>query len=123
MKIEETTHGLTRECEIVLAVFALGRFIDYRIEEGMAHEDLKEFKQAWLSMKARHRGEPPPLLQDLIENSRTLVLTPQERACVDHVDPAWLPDAERLNVLRRSLANWNQEMPTIEQAANMYWSG
>lgn len=97
--MNKRTHGLSLAQEQGLAIFALGRFIDYRLEEGMAAEHLADYQQAWLNLTARRDGRPAALLADL---ARAKVdPTPQERAgLAQFCYPAWLPEAERLRQLR-----------------------
>lgn len=38
--------------DIALATFALGRFVQYRLDDGMAESDLEPFMQAYLNLTA-----------------------------------------------------------------------
>ena len=82
----------------VMALFALGRFIDYRLEEGMDEQLLKPFMQAYFNLQARIRGQAAPDLDEL--RSRAVADTPELQAARLQVSPNWLPDCEKLEVYR-----------------------
>lgn len=90
---------MMKDCDMALALFALGRFIDYRREEGMADADLRPFMQAYLNLSYRAEGLEPPDLDAL--RSRTVVVAPWQRPLLDQMTPDWLPDGERLRILQR----------------------
>lgn len=76
------------------AIFALGRFIDYRLEEGMEEEWLLPYMQSYLNLSYRSRGLALPDLQEL--RAREVVVGPAEQAFLSVMTPAWLPVAEKL---------------------------
>lgn len=82
-----------------LAIFALGRFIDYRLEEGMSRKELAPFMQAYLNLEAEAEDRQPHDLHAL--QSQTTTATPEELREALTFSPAWLPDGEKLRHIRR----------------------
>ena len=83
------------------AIFALGRFIDYRLSEGMQEDWLFNYQQAYLNLLARRQGLEPPDLHEL--RARTTFDGPEDPAVVSRWSPAWLPYGEKLRLHRLSL--------------------
>lgn len=85
--------------DLAYAVFGLGIFIDYRLEDGMSEDALKPFMQAYLNIQARLHDQEPPDLDEL--RSRTVTDEPDLQQAILEVLPHWLPDCEKLRVYRR----------------------
>lgn len=98
-----------RDTDVALAIFALGRFIDYRLAEGMDEGDLVEFKQAYLNLSAHAQGREPPNLHEL--QAQKVVLSPEDEVLLREVTPTWLPVAEKC-ALRLGLPRTGPSMST-----------
>ncbi len=81
------------------ALFALGRFIDYRIGEGMAEKNLYPFMQSYLNISAETEGLECQELHTL--RSREVLESPESLAAQSQLGPTWLPLAEKLRLYRR----------------------
>lgn len=79
--------------DIGLAIFGLGRFIEYRLEEGQQEKALFEWMQAYLNLSYRARGLEPPDLHEL--RARKVELSPEQQELLREVSPTWLPVAEK----------------------------
>lgn len=86
---------------LAYAVFGLGRFIDYRIQEGMQAEALKPFMQAYLSLEALIQGRDAQDLDELL--SQKVTDEPGLEEANRQVTPCWLPGCEKLRLHRQSL--------------------
>ena len=82
------------------ALFALGRFVDYRISDGMSEDAVHPFMQAYLDLEATLDGREPPCLREL--QSQTVVVPPALMPETQTITPAWLPDGEKLRHIRRA---------------------
>jgi hypothetical protein len=98
---------LPRNC-LALAVFGLGSFIEGRLKDGMARQDLVEFMCSYLQAAACLEGRDCP--DPLAQLSRTSVVSPALQDRLREVWPSWLPDGEKLRVLGLEL----QSDPCIE---------
>lgn len=80
--------------DIAYATFALGRFVQYALDEGMSEEMAAPFKQAYLNLTADQDGRERLDLREL----QSLVATvPQTDLAEDRPSwPFWLHDHERL---------------------------
>ena len=74
------------------ALFALGRFVDYRISDGMSEDAVHPFMQAYLDLEATLDGREPPCLREL--QSQTVVVPPALMPETQTITPAWLPDGK-----------------------------
>lgn len=90
-----------KESDVGIALFALGRFIDYRLEEGMNRADLEPWMQAYLNLEATLEGREPHALHAL--QAQTVAASPAERVGMNQWGPSWLPDCEKLRLHRKSL--------------------
>jgi len=61
--------------DIEYATFALGRFVQYRLDEGMAAKDLAEFMQAYLNLRADLDGRAPLAVHELRLQTEVAALT------------------------------------------------
>ena len=83
--------------DLGLARFALGRFIDYRLEEGFPDdESLLLFKQAYLNLDAILRGQEPRDVRELL--SQAVADTPCHKLSHQWIQPIWLPRGEKLRL-------------------------
>lgn len=89
--------------DIGLAIFGLGRFIEYRLEEGQKEKDLFPWMQAYLNLSYRARGLEPPDLHEL--RARKVELALGDAEDLRAASPSWLPDAEKLSRLCPPLEN------------------
>lgn len=89
--------------DLALAVFGLGVFIQYRLDDGMEEEVLYPFMQAYLNLTARREGRECHDLHEL--RSQTVVVGPEEQEAIRQWWPSWLPDGEKLRYHRQSLGN------------------
>ena len=88
-----------RKIDIAHALFALGRFIDYRIKEGMAEDNLYPFMQTYLNISAETEGLECQELHTV--QSREVVESPESLEAQNQWGPTWLPLAEKLRLHRR----------------------
>lgn len=79
--------------EIALATFALGRFVQYCLDEGMAWKELDVFMQAYLNLTADLDGRGRLSLEAL---SRIGVVAPAAPTAGRRVWPSWLSAHEKL---------------------------
>ncbi len=94
---------LVASADLGLALLALGSFVQYRLDDGMALADIEPFMQAYLNLSAVVEGRA---CQDLHALQAQIVdVGPIERASLNEVWPSWLPDAEKLRQIRRSSRN------------------
>lgn len=79
-------------------LFALGRFIDYRLKDGMGEQHTRDFKQTYLNLSAELAGKSPLALSDLEFQTEAVEPTPQYP--VDQYQPYWLSagDKQRLRL-------------------------
>ena len=96
------------------AMFALGRFIDYRLSEGMSESVLHGFMQAYLTLEAAIEGRESPGLREL--QSQTVAVPPDLTQAVQTITPAWLPDGEKLRHIHRALDTSQCTNPPDAQA-------
>jgi hypothetical protein len=91
--------------DIALATFALGRFVQYRLDDGMEERALEPFMQAYLNLTADLDGRERLSLSEL--RSRTAIdgLTHPPEASPEW--PAWLSFHEKLR--GRLLAERNSQ--------------
>jgi hypothetical protein len=82
------------DVDVSNALFALGRFIDYRLEEGMQEDWLHPYMQSYLNLHYRFRGQASPDLHEL--RARKVDVGPAQQAFLSVMTPAWLPVAEKL---------------------------
>lgn len=82
-----------------LAIFAIGRFIQYRLDDGMNPKELEPFMQAYLNLEAEAEDRQPHDLHAL--QSQTITATPEEQREALTISPAWLPDGEKLRHIHR----------------------
>jgi len=80
--------------DIELAVFALGRFVQYRLDEGMDAANLEDFMQAYLNLTASLDGREPLDLHELPSRIEAAGLTAQPED--PPAWPSWLIGHERL---------------------------
>jgi hypothetical protein len=86
--------------EAALAFFALGSYVQHRLEEGMPKNMLADFMQAYRVLWAQLESRELPAS---LEQQFPIVDVPQgtrERLC--EVWPPWLSDGEKLRVIRHS---------------------
>ncbi|MER2529288.1 MAG: hypothetical protein ABTR07_15295 [Candidatus Competibacter denitrificans] len=74
--------------DIALATFALGRFVQYRLDDGMAESDLEPFMQAYFNLTADLDGRERLSLHAL--RSQTTVEGPVAQAEGRPEWPSWL---------------------------------
>lgn len=79
--------------DIAIATFALGRFVQYRLDEGMAESDLESFMQAYLNLTADLDGRERLSLHEL--RSQTEAAVPGSLPEDLPAWPAWLSHYER----------------------------
>lgn len=82
------------------AMFALGRFVDYRLSEGMSEDVLRGFMQAYLTLEAAIEGRESPDLREL--QSQTVAVPPDLTQAVQTITPVWLPVGEKLRHIHRA---------------------
>lgn len=87
------------EVDVDHAIFALGRFIDYRLAGGMQEDWLFPYMQAYLNLVARREGRESPDLHEL--RSQTTFDGPENPEEVNQWTPVWLPYGEKLLCHRR----------------------
>jgi hypothetical protein len=85
------------DVDVSNAMFALGRFIDYRLEEGMEESWLFPYMQSFLNLS--YRVLEPPDLHEL--RARTTFDGQENPEEVNQWSPAWLPYGEKLLCHRR----------------------
>jgi hypothetical protein len=80
--------------DIALATFALGRFVQYRLDDGMEERALEPFMQAYLNLTADLDGRERLSLSELRSRTAIDALTPPPEAAPEW--PAWLSLHEQL---------------------------
>ena len=80
-----------------MAHFALGRFIEYRLKDGMGEKDLEPWMQAYINMGDDFEGRPHRSLEHI--QSQKVTVSPSLQQEIDQVSPSWLPDCEKLAIL------------------------
>lgn len=73
--------------DIEYATFALGRFVQYRLDEGMQPADLEEFMQAYLNLRADLDGRAPLAVHEL--QLQTEVASPANVKAGHRAWPSW----------------------------------
>lgn len=91
------------QADLARSVFALGRFIDYRLFEGMSLEDLQPFMQSYINLSDRLEGRQPRSLHELL--SQKAIDAPDLPQAIRQVGPAWLPDGEKQRLYRLAPRN------------------
>lgn len=74
------------------ALFALGRFVQYRLDEGMSEAMVAPFKQAYLTLREALTGLPSPDLASLPFQTTTDQPAPSQASRPDW--PEWLRGLE-----------------------------
>ena len=82
--------------DIGYAIFALGRFIDYRLDDGMAEEQLHAFMQAYLNLSYHQEGLLAPDSHEL--QSRKVDALHSHEQEMATMTPSWLPHYEKLRL-------------------------
>lgn len=82
--------------DIGAAIFALGAFIQLRLDQGQRDDDLLMFIDAYFNLQAHQAGREPLDYREL--RSRTVVASPDLLRARETVWPAWLPDCEKLRI-------------------------
>ncbi|OQX07920.1 MAG: hypothetical protein BWK73_26760 [Thiothrix lacustris] len=85
------------------AIFAMGAFVQYRLDDGMHQDYLAVFMQAYLNLEAAAEGREPLDLRAL--QAQTVTATPEEQRAILTVFPSWLPDGEKLRHVREIPCN------------------
>jgi hypothetical protein len=94
------------------AIFGLGRYIQYSLEAGMDERDLHSSMQAYLNLAAAEEGLEPPCYQTLL--AQKVDVSPEIRELMNQWTPTWLPDGEKLRLVRRSRdSGLNMSCPDI----------
>lgn len=91
------------DADIGFAVFGLGAFVQYRLDDGMREEDLYSFMQAYLNLTGKREGLGYRDLHEL--RSQTIIVGPAEQEAIRQWWPSWLPDGEKLRLHRRHERN------------------
>lgn len=82
--------------DLAYAIFALGRFIEYRLGDGMSEEAIKPFVQSYLNLTAR-RDCREPLSYDALE-SQKVIDAPVDQEAIHQWWALWLSGGEKLKV-------------------------
>lgn len=88
------------QLQLAYAVFALGRFIDYRLAEGMKREYLIEFMETYFQLLGQLEGRE--YLVDREQLSREVIAWQDLPPEIQMISPSWLPDDEKQTVHRRA---------------------
>ena len=92
------------------AIFGLGRFIEYRQDQGMPDCDLIDYMQTYLNLTADLWGLERRSYAELL--AQKVVVSPAIRAFLDRCTPRWLPDGERYRLYLRELEKYpNSDAP------------
>lgn len=89
--------------DVEYAAFALGRFVQYRLDDGMAEADLEPFMQAYLNLTADLDGRERLSLHALRSQTAAARQAGGEEA--HPVWPFWLQDHEALRYRLRTPGN------------------
>lgn len=81
------------ENDMAVACFALGRFVQYRLDEGFPPADLADFMQTYENLSAALDGRPPFQVSEIPERLTAAGIAGD---VVDNGWPSWLHGHERL---------------------------
>jgi hypothetical protein len=95
--VEDKANLILGRDEVALALFALGSFVQHRLEDGMPKNMLVDFMQAYRVIWARLEGRafPAPREQQFQKEAASQEFL--ARLC--EVWPPWLSDDEKLQVI------------------------